>query len=112
MTRPKMLVAWLAILAAPGLAAEAADPPVEEAVQIPHWKTATELPDVDLAGLSPEQKELALEVLRELDCPCGCGMKLAQCRIEDRDCRTSPRLALGLTSSTFMPPRRATSVRS
>ena len=59
------------------------------------WKTATSLPGVDLDGLSPSQKAAVLKVLRQQDCSCGCGMKLAECRIADPGCAYST----GLTTT-------------
>src|SRR5512135_1094528 len=57
------------------------------------WKTATELPNVDFAGLTPPQKELALKILRNESCTCGCNMKLAECRVVDPPCGDSRALA-------------------
>lgn len=63
------------------------------------WKTATTLPGIDLNGLSPSQKELVFKILREHDCSCGCGMKLAQCRIADPGCAYSTGLAATVINS-------------
>ncbi|MGA8029225.1 MAG: thioredoxin domain-containing protein [Bryobacteraceae bacterium] len=57
------------------------------------WKTAESLPGIDLGSLSPAQKTLALKLLREQECSCGCGMKLAQCRVVDPNCGYSKGLA-------------------
>ncbi len=57
------------------------------------WKSAEALPAVDLNGLSPAQKATVLKILREHDCSCGCGMKMAQCRMEDPSCSYSRGLA-------------------
>jgi cytochrome c biogenesis protein CcmG/thiol:disulfide interchange protein DsbE len=56
-------------------------------------KNATELPGVDLSQLSPDQKKAALRQLNEQGCTCGCGLTLAQCRINDTSCETSEKLA-------------------
>jgi thiol-disulfide isomerase/thioredoxin len=50
---------------------------------------ATELPGVDLASLSSEQKMAALHSLNAEGCTCGCKLTLAQCRIYDSACRIS-----------------------
>jgi thiol-disulfide isomerase/thioredoxin len=50
---------------------------------------ASELPGVDLAKLSPEQKTVALHKFNAETCTCGCTFTLAQCRIYDRNCQTS-----------------------
>jgi protein-disulfide isomerase len=57
------------------------------------WKTATDLPGVLWTGLSSDQKLAALNAIRAFDCTCGCGMKVAQCRIEDPPCGHSTALA-------------------
>jgi thiol-disulfide isomerase/thioredoxin len=54
---------------------------------------ATELPDVDFTGLSPEQKKAALRRLNSEGCICGCRLTLAQCRINDTLCPVSKKLA-------------------
>jgi len=57
------------------------------------WKNAQKLPGVDFTGLTPKQTSLAYKMLREQNCSCGCGMKMAQCRIEDPGCTYSKGLA-------------------
>ena len=47
------------------------------------------LPGVDLKGLSPAQKATVQKVLAERDCTCGCGMKVAECRVKDPGCSMS-----------------------
>jgi protein-disulfide isomerase len=63
------------------------------------WKTAGSLPGIDLNGLSQGQKATVLKILREHDCSCGCGMKLAECRIADPGCAYSTGLAATIISS-------------
>jgi len=50
---------------------------------------ATELPGVDLASLTSDQKIAALHSLNAESCSCGCKLTLAQCRIYDSACRIS-----------------------
>ncbi len=57
------------------------------------WQKAEELNGVDLGSLSAAQKATVLKVLREHDCSCGCGMKMAQCRMLDPSCSYSRGLA-------------------
>src|ERR1035438_9070163 len=57
------------------------------------WQTATDLAGVDLTGLTPEKKTIALKALRTQACTCGCAMKVAQCRVEDPHCAFSRGLA-------------------
>ena len=54
---------------------------------------ATELPNVDFAGLNPEQKKAALKRMNSETCDCGCTLTLAQCRINDTSCPISKKLA-------------------
>lgn len=54
------------------------------------WRTALTFPKVNLSDLTPSQRGEALKMLREENCPCGCGMKLAQCLIDDPTCPKSP----------------------
>ncbi|HKY20785.1 MAG TPA: TlpA disulfide reductase family protein, partial [Vicinamibacterales bacterium] len=54
---------------------------------------ATDIPGVDLAALTPAQRTVALKRLNEDACDCGCGMTIAQCRINDSTCAVSPKLA-------------------
>jgi protein-disulfide isomerase len=57
------------------------------------WQTARDLPQVDFTGLSTAQKAAALKELRAQPCLCGCGMKVAECRIKDPNCSDSRGLA-------------------
>ena len=79
---------------------------------------ATELPDVDFSGLSPEQKTIALKKLNSENCNCGCRLTLAQCRINDTSCVRSRSLAAKVVQeivnagpvppSSAIPPAPAT----
>jgi thiol-disulfide isomerase/thioredoxin len=69
---------------------------------------ATELPDVDFTGLSPEQKKAALKRLNSEGCTCGCKLTLAQCRINDTLCPVSKKIATQvvkeITAGSSAPP--------
>ena len=54
---------------------------------------ATDLPDVDMKGLTPAQKTAVLKRLNSETCTCGCGLTIAQCRINDTTCPVSQKLA-------------------
>jgi thiol-disulfide isomerase/thioredoxin len=54
---------------------------------------ATDLPDVDFSGLTPDQKKLALRRMNLEDCVCGCKLTLAQCRLDDTSCPVSKAMA-------------------
>ena len=57
------------------------------------WQTSTDLPQVNLTGLSPFQKKAALKALRTQACLCGCGFQIAECRVKDPNCADSRKLA-------------------
>lgn len=57
------------------------------------WTTATSLPRVDLSGLSSAQVNTVLKLLRQEDCSCRCGMKIAECRTKDPSCSYSKGMA-------------------
>jgi protein-disulfide isomerase len=63
------------------------------------WKNADALPAVDFGGLTAAQKATALKILREHDCSCGCGMKMAQCRVQDPNCSYSKGLAAAVVEA-------------
>jgi thiol-disulfide isomerase/thioredoxin len=54
---------------------------------------ATELPDVDLSGLTADQRKEALHRLNAESCTCGCKLTLAECRINDSSCPVSKGVA-------------------
>lgn len=57
------------------------------------------LTNVDFTGLDSVQKERVLQILNAHRCDCGCGMTLAQCRVEDKSCPRSPALAAAVVSA-------------
>src|SRR5258708_30995190 len=57
------------------------------------WQKVTDLPALETAGLSAEQKTVLLKILREESCTCSCGMKIAECRLKDAACGDSRTLA-------------------
>ena len=57
------------------------------------WQTVANLAGVDFSGLTPARKTRALNALRTQDCSCGCGMKVAECRVKDPSCSFSRGLA-------------------
>lgn len=60
---------------------------------------ASELPGVSFAGLTPAQKKIALHRLNAQNCTCGCGLTLAQCRINDTSCPVSGDIAMKIVHS-------------
>ncbi len=56
------------------------------------WEHAQTLPGVDFLDLTPAQKQTVLKLVREQDCSCQCGMKVAECRFKDPGCYYSTSL--------------------
>ncbi len=54
---------------------------------------ATELPGVDMSGLSPEQEKIALHRMNAENCTCNCNLTISQCRVNTGECDTSRELA-------------------
>ncbi len=54
---------------------------------------ATELPGVDFSGLTPVQKRAALKRMNAENCTCGCGLTIAECRVNDTECDISKDMA-------------------
>ena len=59
---------------------------------------ATELPGVNFSKLSAAQKTAALRRMNAESCDCGCGLTLAQCRMNDSACRVSLALTAKIVS--------------
>jgi protein-disulfide isomerase len=74
--------------ATPAAAAAAAPAKVKGGPALPE-----EMQGVDWTGLTPAQKDLAVKVMNENSCDCGCGMKVGGCRRDDPKCPRSPTLA-------------------
>ncbi|HEX6898014.1 MAG TPA: DsbA family protein, partial [Bryobacteraceae bacterium] len=49
--------------------------------------------NVDLSGLTTVQKKAVMKLLHEQDCSCQCGLKTADCILQDPDCSYSRVLA-------------------
>jgi protein-disulfide isomerase len=59
----------------------------------PDWKAVVNLPSVDFSGLAPLRARALRRLLRNHDCTCGCGMKVAECRVKDPSCSYSKGIA-------------------
>lgn len=62
-------------------------------VRLENAAQAKEIPGIDLSGMTPERRTAAILALNADDCTCGCGLTLAECRINDPDCSISLPLA-------------------
>jgi len=72
-------------------------------VLLPNAAYATAIPGVDLDGLSPAAREAVLKRLNTEPCTCGCGLTLAQCRINDSSCTVSLPLAQAIVRAAPQP---------
>jgi len=65
-------------------------------VRLANAAQANKIPGVDLSNLPPDRKAEALKQLNSEHCTCGCGLTLAQCRLDDPSCGVSLPLAQDL----------------
>jgi len=90
----------LSILLLAGCTSAQTSPPDEKALALsdkPFYREG--MSNVDFTGLSEADKERALQILNANSCDCGCGMTLAQCRVEDKTCPRSPVLAAAVVNA-------------
>jgi hypothetical protein len=52
-----------------------------------------EVPGIDLTKLTADQKEAYKKILESQQCTCGCKRNLLNCRLEDRKCGYSRKMA-------------------
>jgi len=64
---------------------------------------ATEIPGLDLSQCTPTQREALLKQLNTEHCTCGCGLTVAQCRVDDPSCDVSLPLAQDLIRKITSP---------
>jgi thiol-disulfide isomerase/thioredoxin len=69
-------------------------------VFLAHANRASELPGVDLSGLTVEKTNAALHRMNEETCTCGCKYTLAQCRIYDSACHVSKERTAKIVAET------------
>jgi hypothetical protein len=65
----------------------------EDKARVASAAQANKIPGVDLAGLTPEKRAKVLQALNSEHCTCGCGLTVAQCRVDDPTCTVSLPLA-------------------
>lgn len=65
----------------------------EDKVRLANAAQANKIPGVDLSALTGDKRAEALKTLNAEHCTCGCGLTLAQCRLDDPDCTVSLPLA-------------------
>ncbi|HET7695556.1 MAG TPA: TlpA disulfide reductase family protein [Vicinamibacterales bacterium] len=65
----------------------------EDKVRLANAAQANKIPGIDLSALPPDRRDEVLKALNSEHCTCGCGLTLAQCRVDDPDCSVSLPLA-------------------
>jgi thiol-disulfide isomerase/thioredoxin len=65
----------------------------EDKVRLANAAQANKIPGIDLSTLTPDKRAAALQALNSDHCTCGCGLTLAQCRLDDPSCGVSLPLA-------------------
>jgi thiol-disulfide isomerase/thioredoxin len=68
----------------------------EDKARVASAAQANKIPGIDLSALSPEKRAKVLAALNSEHCTCGCGLTLAQCRVDDPTCTVSLPLAQDL----------------
>ncbi len=51
--------------------------------------STSQVKEIDFTGLTDQQKKIALKLMNENPCNCGCKMHIAECRLRDSSCRRS-----------------------
>jgi protein-disulfide isomerase len=49
----------------------------------------SQVKEIDFTGLTDQQQKMALKLMNENPCNCGCKMTIAECRLRDSSCRRS-----------------------
>ena len=96
--RPAQIELETRVLAKLPVDAEVEFEPDDKEAVLASTARATEVPGVDLTVLTPAQKTTALNRLNDEPCTCGCGLTIAQCRINDSTCTLSPKLAADIVA--------------
>jgi thiol-disulfide isomerase/thioredoxin len=68
----------------------------EDKVRLANAAQANKIPGIDLSTLSSDARAKVLQQLNSEHCTCGCGLTVAQCRIDDESCTVSLPLAQAL----------------
>jgi thiol-disulfide isomerase/thioredoxin len=74
-----------------------------QGLKLDNGAQATEIPGVDLAKLSVEQRADALQKLNAQPCTCGCDLTVARCRVDDPNCGVSLPLARQIVQQITNP---------
>ncbi|HVB99645.1 MAG TPA: TlpA disulfide reductase family protein [Candidatus Dormibacteraeota bacterium] len=64
---------------------------------------AKSLPGVDMSHLNAAQRKAALTQMNKMNCTCGCGYTVAQCRLLDPSCQNSKSQAQAIVAQSSHP---------
>jgi thiol-disulfide isomerase/thioredoxin len=73
-------------------------------VRLENAAQAKNIPGVDLSHLSDAQHKAVAQALISEDCTCGCGLSVAECRLEDPTCSISLPLAQDIVKKYSAQP--------
>jgi hypothetical protein len=73
-------------------------------VRLENAAQAKNIPGVDLSHLSDAQHKAVAQALIAEDCSCGCGLSVAECRLEDPTCSISLPLAQDIVKKYSAQP--------
>jgi thiol-disulfide isomerase/thioredoxin len=68
----------------------------EDKARVANAAQSNKIPGIDLSGLTPDARAKVLAALNSEHCTCGCGLTLAQCRVDDPTCDVSLPIARDL----------------
>jgi len=93
-----LIVFALALSCSASGAREGSAPAAADTATAPRTQFRENLAGVDFTGLDAAGKERALDLMNAQSCDCGCGMTIAQCRVQDPSCGHSPKLAAAIVA--------------
>ena len=64
-----------------------------EKVRLANAAEAKTIPGIDLSSFNDTERKAVVKALIESDCTCGCGLTVAECRLDDPQCPVSLPLA-------------------
>ena len=77
----------------------------EDKARVANAAQANKIPGVDLSTLTAEKRATVLQALNSEHCTCGCGLTLAQCRVDDPTCDVSLPIARDLVKKIASAPK-------
>jgi thiol-disulfide isomerase/thioredoxin len=77
---------------------------LQVSARIEYIDQVAQMQGVDLSRVPPERKTAVLQALNAEECSCGCGLTVAQCRIDDPTCTVSLPQAKAIVEQHSQPP--------